>query len=457
MISILQFGIGAILFALSTWWVFGKERWLLILPWITIIVGQLGRLPLPISNIGILLSDLLIPWVVFLWFSKQLILYKKLPTTTLGLPILLFLLMACVSMLFQLPFLPLGEVVQGGFYLVRLIAYMLFFFICVHVLKEQTPVEATDRFMRHLLWASVLLGITGVIQFIFVPDFRFMAVLGWDPHIGRLLGTWYDPNYIAGFFSVVIGLLVCHWYSKPLRERGITIPAVVLFLAGCFMLTYSRSGMVALGIVVFVLGVLRFRTLLLVSLLVFAVSLAASDRLQERFGGLVEGGLATITGSLDYDLDVTSQKRVESWDQSLSLLEGNLLLGIGYNTIEFRKRDRGLIIDENTHSASGSDSSLLNILITTGILGLLLYLLAYGQWMLTGIRLFLNKTIPVSIQGLGLASSTLFLALLLHSFFVNSLLLPFFLLLMMPLLALLDLCARTYLQPLGDEVYKEPQ
>lgn len=447
MLELAQYAFGGLLFLLGTWWVFAREERLLWLPWICIVMGQLARLPLPISNIGILVSDLLIPWVVLLWFSKELLFRKKLPKTRFGLLILLFLLVCSLSLLFQLPFLPMSEFVQGGFYLVRLLCYFLFFFVCVHVFEKQQQrgIDVGKKYTRELLWASVLLGITGVIQFIFVPDFRFMAPLGWDPHIGRLLGTWYDPNYIAGYFSVVIGLLVCAWYSKPLRERGLLIPGVVLFLATCFLLTYSRSGMVAFAIVVLVLGLVRFRTLLVASILIFALSLAVSDRLQERFSGLVEGGLATITGSLDYDLDVTSQKRVESWDDSLGLLEGNLLFGIGYNTMEFHKRDRGLIVDANAHSASGSDSSLLNILITTGAFGLALYLFSFGQWLLAGTRLFLDKKAPPFVQSFGLGVVALLLALLMHSFFVNSLLLPFFLLLLIPLLALLDVYTRAYL------------
>ncbi|PIV90086.1 hypothetical protein COW46_04295 [Candidatus Gracilibacteria bacterium CG17_big_fil_post_rev_8_21_14_2_50_48_13] len=446
-----QYGLAALLFGLGTWWTFGREKYLLLLLSICLVLGQLARLPLPISDIGILISDLLIPWIVFLWFGKQLLFYKCLPKTRFGLPIFLFLGIACFSLLVQVPFLPLGQIVQAGFYLVRLLSYFLLFFVCVHIF-EQEGEKATPKHLHLLLWTALLLGITGILQFLFVPDFRFMAPLGWDPHIGRLLGTWYDPNYIAGFFSVVIGLFVCHWYAKPLKERGFFIPAVVLFLAVCFLLTYSRSGMVAFGVVVAVLGLLRFRSLFIVALLIFSLGLMVSDRLQERFMGLVEGGLATVTGSLDYDLDVTSQKRVESWDQSLSLLEGNLVLGIGYNTIEFRKQDRGLILDPKSHSASGSDSSLLNILLTTGILGLLLYCYLYASWCYASLRLFFSNNTRASTSFFGLGMFALLMSLLLHSFFVNSLLLPFFLMLLMPLTALLDIESRKLLEPLGDKV-----
>lgn len=438
MFTVLQYALAALLFGLGTWWVFGREKYLLLIPAITLVLGQLARLPLSLSSIGILVSDLLIPWIVLLWFSKQLILRQALPQTRFGLPILLFLTIAGLSLILQTPFLPLGESIQAGFYLVRLMSYFLFFFVCVHAFRQQGE-HALSRHLHLLLWTSFFLGITGIIQFVFVPDFRFMAELGWDPHIGRLLGTWYDPNYIAGFFSVVIGLFVCQWYAKPLRERGFLIPVVVLFLTLCFLLTYSRSGMVAFGVMVCLLGFLRFRSLFVAAILIFGLGLAVSDRLQERFMGLVEGGLATVTGSLDYDLDVTSQKRVESWDQSMQLLEGNILLGIGYNTIEFRKQDRGLIVDPKAHSASGSDSSLLNILLTMGIFGLALYLYLYVSWSVASLRLFFAKGSSPLVSAFGLGMFALLMSLLLHSFFVNSLLLPFFLLLMIPLVALLDI------------------
>jgi len=38
----------------------------------------------------------------------------------------------------------------------------------------------------------------------FFPSFKDLRMneLGWDPHEGRLLSTWFDPNYVGIYFGV---------------------------------------------------------------------------------------------------------------------------------------------------------------------------------------------------------------------------------------------------------------
>ncbi len=147
--------------------------------------------------------------------------------------------------------------------------------------------------------------------------------------------------------------------------------------------------------------------------------------------------MATTTGSGEYMLDITSQKRVESWNEAATIMDGHWLFGVGYNTITYRKLDKGLIPDTKKHSASGTDASLLNILLTTGIIGLLAYLvllysIVYMLWKL--FRSNTNKT----HQGYALGGLAGVIGILGHSFFVNMLFFPLFLIYFFPLLALFD-------------------
>ena len=122
-------------------------------------------------------------------------------------------------------------------------------------------------------------------------------------------------------------------------------------------------------------------------------------------------------------IDVTAQKRVESWSNILSLSGGNLFFGTGFNTLRFVQFEEGLITNSEEHSAGGSDSSLLTILATTGIFGLLAFIWLMASAVFVSLKIFKNKDIDFnSALGLGIIGGLA--SLFIHSQFVNSLLYP---------------------------------
>lgn len=433
--ELLQYALAGIIFLYGTYAVFQKPLHIIYIGFFLTLLGQLARLPLPITEIGVLISDLFLPYVMTLWFAKKIFIDRRLPRSYFGKYIIGFLVAAVFSILFNILGLPTSELISSSFYLVRLIAYFLYFFLCIEELSD--PLHQ-KKLIQMLFLTALGLGIAGIIQYIFVPDFTAMAEFGWDPHIGRLLSTWYDPNYIAGFFAIIIGLLLSFWLYKKQKWMDWYTMVLTVFLLGCFALTFSRSGLVALGIVILIIGLIKARPVLIAGLLVGLVVIGFNDRAQERALGLLNSSLSFVTGSLDYDLDATSKLRVESWKQSLVLIDGSYLYGIGYNTIQYKKLTKGLIVDTSIHSGSGSDSSLLNIFITMGVLGLFAYCLLLWNIFSISIRLLWIKGTSIFSKGIALGTVCMWSALIVHSFFVNSLLLPFFILILIPLLALLD-------------------
>ncbi len=438
-LEILQFAGFGILFLLSTFWVFKNPRYLLFVPLILVLLGQLGRLPIPLSNIGILSSDLLMPYIVALWFFKKLVWDRQLPQSLFGKQIWIFILILVLSLILNLSTLPGSEILISSFYLIRLLSYILFFFICKEALQTEGDIK---KFLHYFMLTIIGLSLLGILQFIFISDFRFMAAAqGWDPHIGRLLSTWFDPNYLAGFFALVIGLYLSTWYMEKQKLQHLRVVVMLLIVGVCFVLTYSRSGIVALGVIIGIIGIIKIRSILLIGLIASFLAVSLSDRVAERVLGLVDGGISLITGSIDHDLDVTSQKRVESWMENLSLVQDHYIYGMGYNTLEFRKLDKGIIASGDVHSASGSDSSLLNILLTTGLVGVFSYLFLYWSFCREAFLLYISKNTSLFQKGFGLGLFAGLLGIMVHSFFVNSLLFPLFLMVLVPLWAALDTLA----------------
>ena len=433
---IFQITLAILCFLWATYAVFARPKQIISMGFFLVFLGQFARLPIPISDNGILLTDLLLPWILVLWFGKKLLFQRSLPRTFFGTFILIFLGTALLSVLLNSIALPAKELFSSSFYLIRLIAYFLYFYLCVEIVQEEKDQKII---IKELIITSVGLALAGIFQYVFIPDFTFMAEEGWDPHIGRLLSTWYDPNYIAGFFAIVAGVVMSLWLYKEKKYNDLSSLGVTFILLLCIALTFSRSGLVALGIVILVIGISKARPLIIIGLIGLMLIIGFNERAQERALGLFNGALSLITGSLDYDLDATSKLRVESWKQSTELMDDSYLYGIGYNTIQYKKLTKGLIMDTKIHSGTGSDSSILNIFITMGVLGLSAYSLLLWNIFSVGIRILTSKKDTMRFgKGIALGNIATWSALILHSFFVNSLLLPFFILILIPLLAILD-------------------
>lgn len=94
-------------------------------------------------------------------------------------------------------------------------------------------------------WVSVLwlLGISwGWIQYLVLPDMRWLAVFGWDDHYFRMVGAFFDPNYM-GVWCVMS--LVWFWRQQLPRTWLWLITAVI---SAAIAVTFSRASYLALGL-----------------------------------------------------------------------------------------------------------------------------------------------------------------------------------------------------------------
>lgn len=152
-----------------------------------------------------------------------------------------------------------------------------FLFICVSVwilgwifaalngTSLLTPLLYTARYALYLLWAwslyqllkntsfsikphifpwlvGILIGWFGILQYLFLPDTRFLAILGWDDHLGRLISSPLDPGFTG--FILVLSLLLT-WKLKIKSTYKYLWSA---FLLLCIVLTYSRASYLSLFI-----------------------------------------------------------------------------------------------------------------------------------------------------------------------------------------------------------------
>jgi O-antigen ligase len=367
--------------------------------------GEFGRIEI-LGN-SMLLLDVISPFVVLIWGIRKIIRKEKFVLNNVNTSLLVFFGIAILSFLFGSSWLNAGEIKFSFLYLVRFLMLGSLFFVAADLGKSQ------EKILHWLFIAGGILAVVGFYLLRVIPDFTAagLAELGWDPHIGRLTSTWLDPNFAAGGFAFLLALLGGKFLQvKKLKQQaGLLILAGVLLIA--LLLTYSRSGLLALGVSGLILGLVGNRKLLLVMMVVGVLGITASPRLQERVGELAQSATSLI-GESQQVLDATAQLRVDSWEEGLRIWKENPILGVGFGSYKFHQN----FSSENSHAASGSDASMLNVAATTGVLGLIAFLIFLGN-------LFVEcwKQRKTAL-GIGLLAGLS--GLLIHAIFVNSLFFP---------------------------------
>jgi O-antigen ligase len=362
----------------------------------SLLVGQFWRFPLLGQPGGLLFSDLavllgsLVAWSYFL-------LYRRLASPLLWLTLILFFLgWSLLTLLVNASLYPFSQVLVGFFYWLRLTSHLLLF-PALLLLFSFSPLRLLAR--RLLTLTALGLSLLGLLQLIFFPN---LAQEGWDPHRGRLFSTWLDPNLLGGFFLLILPALFV-WAKHSLLAR-FAAPLVLLAL----LLTQSRSSFLALFLSLLILSPFLLlpkppKPLPLLSILSLVITclLLAFLFFPARLFGLLH-------------LDATVQLRAESLRAAWPLAEEHALFGLGYNLYQFTPSAAGFASSNSPllHSRAGTDNSFLNLWLTTGLPGLLLFL---SFWFT------LLRRLLVTFSPFPLAAALGLLGFLLQANFVNSL------------------------------------
>jgi len=321
----------------------------------TFLIGQIGR----ISLLGQQINMYVYEPVLFIYTVYLFYLYKAEPLK-LRLAKVGGLLLGTlgVSLLLNLGLFTRVDTMIALLYLLRLTMYIAFF-LCFYY-----SVSVDKKLKSHLQNSLILFGIATVIatfvQYFLYPDLRNLFYLGWDPHLYRVFGLFFD-TFLSG---AIYGLMAIFFYFSNdgvLKNKYFKWSLFGVYLLFIF-LTYSRSLYGAFAVIaLFILARRSFRSAVIFAVLFFAVLVV----LPKPFG---EGVNLFRTYSL--------VSRAKDYKDAVALWSKRPILGYGYNTIRALKLQNGLL-DEKTaavsHSGASFHSSFLIILVTGGILGLIGY------------------------------------------------------------------------------------
>lgn len=363
------------------------------------LIGQLGRINLG-EKVFFYPNDLLIPLILICWLVYRLTVTKKLLLPSLTSLLGLVVLWSGVTLLKASAQLGGQELVISSLYLVRLILYSSLYLVIYDLFKGRD----SKRWLFGLVGVAIGVAIFGFLQLLVVPDFSQIAAEGgWDPHQFRLLSSFYDPNFVGGFLTLGLMLALVGYLKYPARKIYFGVSSVILVIA--IILTFSRSSYAMALTSLTLLALLKWRKLLLVIPVAIVAVAIFVPRSLER---VTEGTEVGSSGSF----------RLFSWQNALTIAGDNLAFGVGYNTYRYAQERYNFVTDtvsQGGNSGAGADSSLLLILATTGLPGLMLWIALLAGMLGVAWRSFRRG----SAWGLALLVSLP--GLLIHSLFVNSL------------------------------------
>lgn len=360
----------------------------------------------------------------FFWILDKLFKQKKIIFNVDFFNVLIFfIVVSFISLLFNIFDLKLSlvEFIISFSYLLRWVFYAMIFFITIDIFNDTKKILQLIKF---LLYINLILVLCGFLQLIFYPDFTYMAIkYGWDPHKDRLLSTFFDPNYLAGFFALNCGLILAFLIDgnndfndkkilyKYISKFFLFFTFLITFVA--LVLTLSRSGLLAFFIVSFIIFWFRSKILIFIGLIIIILIIFNSEKVQDRIIGA-------------FSMDTTSIYRVQSWLNAIDIGMQKPFFGYGYNTIRYLDEDINVLSTSSKNASSGSDSSLLNIFIMTGFLGVFLYISLHLVILRRAyLSLLYSKSYIESSLGLFIVS--MIISLFVYSWFLNSLLYPYIL------------------------------
>ncbi len=371
-----------------------KINWFLLLIILVLFpLGQLTRLPLGIPMVNVYLQDLFVVCLVVIFIKQRGL--KELKKNRIFISLLPFLFLASFSLLPSIPTWGWERTALGGLYLVRYAAYF-FIFLSVAELKK---IEK-KKILNCLMLGGWLAAILGLIQYFVYPDFYSWELFNWDPHLFRVVGTYFDPGFTGMIYvqTLVLGFILFWPKIKKFDWKFISFWVLPVYLA--LALTYSRSSYLAFLVAVAVIAWFKkTRRFFFLTMGIFLITIVFLPRPQ------------SIGTKLERRDSIYS--RLESWGNALNIARQSPLLGVGFNNYRWAQKKAGFLEDnwQENHAGGGADSSFLFVLATTGIFGLMAYL-------------YFFKRVVKKNQLLVLAT---FVPWLIHSFFNNSLFYPWLL------------------------------
>ncbi len=322
-------------------------------------LGQLARISIPDKPVFFYLYELLVSVLTGILLLK----YRLRPLKdSRWKTVILFFGWLLLSFVISVWFYPFEQNIVAFLYYLRLLLYFLFFiYVNYYFHLNRTAPKPVFLLNATAIW---IIG-SSFVQYFLYQNLGNLSYLGWDPHLYRVVGLFFDPPITVSVFM----LLALYYLLEIQRSHNWNYLSLIIPLLVLSFLTYSRGGLLGL-LAVCILYVVKKRNWKVILVGVF----------------LIIGGMILIPKGSSEGINLlrttSIEARINDYEKGILIWKKNPLTGIGYNHIRYEKD----IYEEQlfygpynpSHGSTAFHSSFLVILVTGGVVGLVLYL-----WMIT--------------------------------------------------------------------------
>ena len=301
-------------------------------------LGQLGRISLFDQQVNFYLYEIVLIINLFILFFKHRFEpvkegWKKFQS------IFIFLGILTASLLVDLTKFTQFQNLVGTLYLSRLHLYFIYFFyLRYHTLKN---IKFSKVIKNGIFIVAVLTIISTLIQYFLYPDLRNLIYQGWDPHLYRTFGIFFDTSIAAAIFGIFL-----------LTAGHPVIKIIHLILVA---LSFSRSIYLGLSLTLIYLFIQQKDLKKIIFYLIFFATLIFIIPKPSGEG-------------VNLKRLYTINSRVIDYKEGIDVWIIKPILGYGYNRIRYVKNS------DSIHSGASYSSSFLTILVSSGILGLISFI-----------------------------------------------------------------------------------
>ena len=206
-----------------------------------------------------------------------------------------------------------------------------------------------------------------------------------------------DPNHYASLLLVPLIFIFTYSLLAKLNKRdyALSISAFIL-LASAFILTISRSALLALGLVFLIIPFFarkRWISAMWAVLLLLIIPLSLFN-----IGVIGDVGIQTLQ-KYRYGVNADYDSRQDIWNSGFNMLSDNSLVGVGlngfqYNILKYKEIDARI-----SHKQFFPHNIYLKSLTETGLIGFILFILLIGVFLRNALRnaIFCNGCLSFAI------------------------------------------------------------
>lgn len=325
----------------------------------------------------------------------------------------------------------LSQRIYGLLYSGRIIATIFVAIAIVNIFKKYEI--CIDKVLKYIIYNYIIVLIIGIIQLMFFPKaldfYNIFYKIGVyfpnpDPHIGRLVSTYFDPNFLAACL-IIPTILSLNYYTKTGKIRYLLY--IILFII-TIILTVSRSGVlgVCIALIVYFICTIKIQqrklkidketirafSIMLTTAIVFVfLTFFTNVRVFQRILNTSNDestyartedwfrGINSLTNKQVDSEDEENKQGLNQYDDNDAIEDkdkqglnkdknyvnttNNIFWGIGYNMLGFTESKS----DKPSSASFGNDSSLIVIFISSGIIGTVYMIYVIGEWVIKTYKL----------------------------------------------------------------------